>query len=139
MDIKLKTLKTLRIPFDRNFYNMPLTHYTALCEEIGTGAVLRYVRELIVANKGDQRLAEKARYLIRKLEERFLLEAVLETETECECGFLILEDFEKCPVCGKQFYEGKECYYKQDDLCTIDAKECKWSSYTECGKLEQEG
>jgi hypothetical protein len=79
-------------------------------------------------------LAEKARTLIRKLQ---LNEASGEYP-ECECGFVITEDLEDCPVCGKKLYSGSHCYYmNEDDSCSLDGKECKWKNHDECGKLDK--
>jgi hypothetical protein len=135
MEIQFETRKHLRIPFDRNFYNLPLSHYTSLAEELGASKVLRYVRNLILEYKDDQRVADKARLLVRKLDPSILTEDLTDDGAECECGFLLLgQEYEECPVCEKKFYTGKICYYKQDNFCTIDGMDCHWNSQEECGK-----
>lgn len=140
-DIKLQVLtrKKLRIPFDRSFYHLPIKHYTNLAEEMGTETVLRYVRNLLMDNRHNKIVAEKARTLIRKLQGTTLLEDVLNSEVQCECGFDTMgEEYEKCPICGKSFWEGKGCYYKVDGhICSLDGEECEWMNYEECGKLEE--
>lgn len=142
METQIATRKHLRIPYDKQFFNLPISHYSSLAEEIGTGKVLRHVRSLILEYKHDQRIAGKARLLVRKLDPTFLSEAVAEEDAECECGFLLLgQEYESCPVCGKHLYEGKLCYYKDttgdQTFCTIDGQDCKWNSYSECGKLDE--
>jgi hypothetical protein len=65
-----------------------------------------------------------------------MLEKQYYNEVECECGFLLLgEHYETCPVCGKEFYKGRSCFYKnEDESCSLDGEECKWKTRKECGK-----
>jgi len=127
--------KTLQIPFDKQFYNLPLSHYEMLSESIGASKVSACVRELLVYHKNNKKLNVKARLLLNKLSETFLLESTSSDE-ECECGFLFRgEEYEECPVCGKELTEGKECFYlNEDGSCSQDGEECTFLSREECGK-----
>lgn len=132
----LELHKKLEIPFDKNFYNLPLSHYEKLVESKGLPKVNSYIRELIIFLH-DPMLAEKARILKRKLNKKLLSEAV-KTEDECECGFMFMgEDYKDCPICGKELYKDKVCYWKDNKgKCSIDEEECKWANEKECGKLD---
>ena len=58
-------------------------------------------------------------------------------EVECECGFLFLgEQYEACPVCGKELYKGTGCFYKneEDSSCSLDGELCECTTREECGK-----
>jgi hypothetical protein len=139
-DLKVITMKKLNIPYDRQFYHMPVKHYMDLCEKLGPDEVLRYVRNILMDNKHNKVVAEKARLLIRTLDPIDLLEDILDNDLKCECGFDTMgESYESCPCCGKSFWEGKECYYKVDGhLCSLDGEECEWFNTQECGKLEDD-
>ena len=128
-----KILKTLKIPYDKNFYNISFDKYELLAETIGVPKVTSSLRELLLYHKDNPILAEKVRIIIRKLNKP-LMEKVESDDIECECGYLNLTDDELCPVCNKAFYKGKVCYYKVTDFCSADGEECKWNSQKECGK-----
>lgn len=118
---------------------MPVKHYMDLCEKLGPDEVLRYVRNILMDNKHNKVVAEKARLLIRKIDPNYLMEDQLDSHFECECGFQSLgEDYQKCPCCGKDFWDNpKQCYYKVDGhICSLDGDECEWLNESECGKLE---
>lgn len=127
--------KTLQIPFDKKFYNLPLSHYELLVEKIGASKVSACVRELLVYHKNDKKLNEKARQLLIKLSDTFLIESK-SSDDECECGFMFLgEEYEECPVCGKELHSQKECFYlNEDKSCSQDGEECSFISRKECGK-----
>ena len=143
MELKYEARKHLRIPYNRNFYNLPLSHYESLCTELGHSKVVKYVRELIMEYSDDQRLQSKARYLLRQLDPTFLSESNTDDGGECECGFMWLgekDQYECCPCCGAEVYSGKKCFYKGYDkdepFCGIDGANCRWQSQEECGKTE---
>jgi hypothetical protein len=132
-----ETFMKLHIPFDKKFFNLPLPHYELMVEQIGYEKVQRHIRDVLMYYKNDKIVSEKARILSRKLKKKFLIEGVgEESEEECECGFLILEDMEVCPVCGKELYKGRECFYKnlEDSSCSLDGQDCSWKSRKDCGK-----
>ena len=68
-----ETFKKLHIPFDKKFFNLPLTHYESLAEEIGYEKVQRYVRDVLIYYMNDKIVSEKARILSRKLNRKLLL------------------------------------------------------------------
>lgn len=139
MDVIKKSFQTLHIPFDKKFFNLPFSHYETLVEEIGYSAVVRHVRNVLMYYKDDVILSEKARTLMRLLNTSPLNESKDKgkSEDECECGCLLMEDYEKCPVCGKQLYNGDDCYYlAEDNCCSLDGGDCEWKNYTECGKCD---
>jgi hypothetical protein len=133
--VLLESLSNLKIPFNQSFFNKPLSHYTNLSEEIGVQKVERYLRELLMYYKDDD-ISNKARILLRKLHK--VMNEEQETDKKvCECGFVLLEDYEYCPVCNKHLYTGTKCYYKNlDSSCSIDGEGCKWRTYEDCGKLD---
>ena len=136
MDVITQSFSTLQIPFDKKFFNLPMEHYVTLAEGIGASRVIRHVRNVLMHYKDDAVLSEKARILIRNLNQKFLTEAVKEDD-ECECGCLLLEEYETCPVCGKQLYSGDDCYYLlEDGACSLDGDDCQWKSQAECGKCD---
>jgi hypothetical protein len=135
----VKSFGMLQIPFDKKFFNLPFSHYETLVENIGYSKVMRHVRNVLMHYKDDEILAEKARTLIRLLNTSTLNESKddVKSEDECECGCLLLEDYEMCPVCGKQLYSGDDCYYLlEDGACSLDGDDCQWKSYKECGKCD---
>jgi hypothetical protein len=139
-DKLLNAFNKLHIPFDRSFFHLPFDHYQTLAESVGVQKTIGHIRTILLHYKNDEVIAEKARILIRKLSTKFLVESVDEQYPECECGFLIMEDYEMCPVCDKKLYTGDVCYYKnvEDGTCSIDNETCKWTGYNECKKLEVE-
>lgn len=136
-EILLESLKNLQIPFNISFFNKPLSHYENLSEQIGFRKVERYLVDILLYYKDDIQISEKARTLLRKLNSVMLIEGTDPKNRFCECGYELLDNFEKCPVCGKNLHNGKKCYYKNSDsTCSLDAKECKWANYNQCGKLD---
>jgi hypothetical protein len=127
------TLKKLKVPYNKHFYNIPFCQYESLAETIGVPKLNSYMRDILVFHKDDQIVAEKARKIIKKLN-NILTEKVTPNDSSCPCGYLNLTDDEFCPVCNTSLYSGKTCYYKTDDFCTADGEECKWGSQKECGK-----
>lgn len=125
--------KKLQIPFDMNFYNLPISHYENLVESIGQAKVNAYIRELIVYHANNEVISEKARKLKRKLN-KLLNESI--SIGECECGFNAMgESYKECPVCMKKIYSGEDCYYlNKDNSCSLDGKDCT-SNEHECGKV----
>lgn len=98
MKVLKESLVTLNIPFDKQFFNLPPSHYKTLVEEIGIHKVKRHVRDVLIHYKNDNVLSEKARQLTKFLDVTFLKE---ETD-ECECGFDPLgEEYDECPCCNK--------------------------------------
>lgn len=135
----VKTFQELHIPFDKKFFNLPFEHYKILTEEIGVSKVAKHMRTILMTYRNDKVLAEKARKIIRQLD-KIMLEDIDKGDPECECGFVILEEYPECPCCGKAFYTGDKCYYKEDDeCCSIDGGDCSWLNTKECGKLDNDG
>jgi hypothetical protein len=130
------TLKKLKVPYNKHFYNIPFSQYEALAETIGVPKVNSYMRDILVFHKDDQVIAEKARKIIKKLDKlnKLLNERITANDNECECGYLNLSDDEFCPVCNHSFYNGTTCFYKTEDFCTADGEECRWLSQKDCGK-----
>lgn len=132
-------LKSLKIPFDKQFYNLPIAHYNDLISELGFGKVNGLLRDLLVNYKTNQPQAEKVRKLIRALD-KTAPEKLKLANNECECGFITQsgEDYTKCPICSKRIYKNdKVCYYKtKDGDCSITDKECKFFP-NECSILKE--
>ena len=128
--------KNLKVPYDKHFYNLKFSHYEMLAEHIGIAKVNRYVRELLVACRHDQYLAEKARILLHRLNTELMFEKNNNNPEECDCDFQTLgEVLESCPVCLKEFYKGKVCFYKNSDSsCSQDGEGCTYLNRKECGK-----
>ena len=129
-------LKILKIPYDKTFFNMKFSHYEQLAEQIGMGKVYNAMREILMYHRHDKTIAEKARMVLRKLSRsKLMVESTQQEKEACECGFLLLgEEYEFCPCCNKQLYFGKECFYKEEDWCTLDEGDCVYLNRKECGK-----
>lgn len=139
LDVIKQSFIKLQIPFDKKFFNLPFIHYETLVEEIGYSAVMRHVRNVLMHYKDDGILSEKARTLIRLINTSPLCESKydeLSEDDECECGCLLMEEYENCPVCGKLLYTGDDCYYLGEDCCSIDGEECQWKNKNECEKCD---
>jgi hypothetical protein len=135
METILKIHKKLQIPFDKNFYNLPMSHYQNLSESIGAANVNACVRELIVYYKDNAGLAEKARILKRKLNKEMLSESTIELDV-CECGFKTMgEEYRECPICLKKMYTGACFYLNEDKSCSLDGEECSYSNEQDCKKI----
>jgi len=131
-----EALKKLKIPYNKNIWNFRFEHFENLQEEIGYSKINRQLREILIYYKNEEVFAEKIRILIRHLDKKFLVESAKEYPV-CECGYVIMQEDEFCPVCNKKMYKGKECYYKDEDFCTQTGKKCVWSTYHECGKMKR--
>lgn len=124
-----KILTDLKIPFNKNFYNLPVEHYETLQENIGHGKVTKTLLELLAHCKNDEKLSSKVKFLLEKLNGK--------DDTECVCGFKLLgQEYPECPVCGLKFYKDKKCYYLDVDMCTLDGQKCDVISKVECKKLK---
>lgn len=136
MNNLIEIYSTLKIPFNYHFYNLPLSHYETLANEIGKNKINRQLRELMVMYKHNKVISEKCRILFKNLN-KILYENKNE-EIECECGFKPLgEEYENCPICNKKIITSKICYYlNKDSSCAIDGTECNKSN-KECNKLKE--
>lgn len=131
----IDTFKILKIPYDKKFFNLPLSHYELLVEEIGKPKVIRHIKELLVYYKTNQIFSEKARVLLSKIQGKTLIESMHQNK-QCECGFIFgNEEYPSCPLCNKPLYKGKGCFYKNEDgSCSQDGQDCNFKSQKECGK-----
>lgn len=67
-DIKVKHPDILEIPEDKNFYDMPLSHYISLAKRIGKSAVMKALLNQERWNKNDDPdISKKARKIIDSL------------------------------------------------------------------------
>jgi hypothetical protein len=131
------TLKKLKVPYDKKFYNIPFCQYESLTETIGVPKVQSLMRDILVHYKEDKVVAEKARMIIRKLNKLVLTEEAKSDTITCECGFMFLgEELECCPICLSSKWNKALCFYKNesDDSCSLDGTECNYINRTECKK-----
>lgn len=128
-----ESLKFLKIPFDKKFYNLPISHYEILVEQHGYNKVSRHIKELLVYHKDNAKLSEKVRFLLINLSDKFLFES--KQDESCECGFMSLgEEYANCPVCNKKLYTGQCFYLNNDHSCSQDGDDCTFLNQKECGK-----
>lgn len=138
-DFDIKVLKNilteLEIPFNMHFYNMRLSHYIGICEKIGKQKMQKNLSELLIYHKDNVKTSNKIRTIINFFNKNKLIESNNDYN-ECDCGIILNDDFDKCPICDKILYTGIKCFYKNtDSSCAIDGKDCVWNNTTECMKL----
>ena len=132
MKVLKESLIKLNIPFDKQFFNLPPSHYETLVEEIGLSKVKKHVRDVLIHYKNDKIISEKARKLSRLIDKKYSQE---QTE-QCECGFDPLgEEYDTCPCCEKDFSEGFCFYLNEDNSCAIDGQSCDCCENDCCEKL----
>ena len=134
MNLLTEALKELHIPFEKQFFNLPFSHYERMVETIGFSKVHLHCRNILLYYKNDIILLEKSKRLMKKLNKLDTHSNSFET---CQCGFVIMEEYEFCPCCNTKLYNGKNCFYMNTNhSCSVDQQKCKWKNYDECGKIE---